>query len=53
MRKAENIGHIVRDKGAISYRDHEKYLLSVTVIRHLSFIKGKKQKNKFLSPSNH
>ena len=36
MRKEENIGHIVRDKGATTYRYHEKYLLSVTVIRHLS-----------------
>ena len=57
MRNEENIGYIMRDKRA--YRYHEKYLLSVTVIQHLSRINYhnstfiKKHNNKFLSPSNH
>ena len=37
MKNEENIGHIVRDKCAItSLRYQEKYLLSVNVIQHLS-----------------
>ena len=37
MRNEENIGHIVRDKRAITaYRQHKKYLLSV----NSTFIKG-------------
>ena len=52
MRNEENIGHIVRDKRAITaYRSHEKCLLSATVIQQ--FINGKKHSNKFLYPSNH
>ena len=52
MRREENIGHIVGDKRAITtYHYHGKYLLSVTVIQHLS--RGKKHNNKFLSPSDH
>ena len=35
MRKEENIGHIARDKRAITSLS-PSYLLSVTVIQHLS-----------------
>ena len=41
MRNEENIGHIVRDKRAITtYHSQENCLLSPTVIQHLSMEKN-------------
>ena len=52
MRNEENIGHIVRDKRAITSLS-QPWKRSAFCYCDSTFTKGKKHNNKFLSPSNH
>ena len=52
MRNEKNIGHIVRDKRAITNLSLS-WKISAFCYCNLTSIKGKKHDNKFISPSNH
>ena len=52
MRNEESIGHIERDKRAINSLSLS-WKISAFCYCNSTFTKGKKDYNKFLSPSNH